>query len=340
MAKAVKLADIAKQLNTSTVTVSKALSGQKGMSDELRAQIKQLAYDMGYESLSAKKNKTENKSYNIGIIISERFLGQNESFYWLLYQELAKEAVFRGSFSLLEIVTKEDEKLASVPKLIKENKIDGLIVTGVMKDEYLNMIHEQVTIPVVFTDFYDRKHKGDYVVTDNFYGAYQITNYLLDMGHEDIAYVGTLQYTSSITDRYFGYMRALTERGIEVKKDHVIDDRYMETGDRDDKFEFKFPKEMPTAFVCNCDLTADVVVQELDKLGYKVPEDVSVVGFDNYVFNQSSSVEFTTYEVDIRYMAKSSIDIVLNKITRQPYRSGYNIIPGKVIIKDSVKRLS
>lgn len=339
MSKAVKLSDIAKQLNTSTVTVSKALSGQKGMSDELRAQIKQLAYDMGYESLSAKKNTSENKSYNIGIIISERFLGQSESFYWMLYQELAKEAVFRGSFSLLEIISKEDENSCELPKLIQENKIEALIITGVMKENYLDMINDQVSIPVVFTDFYDRKYKGDFVVTDNFFGAYQITNYLLDMGHTDIAYVGTLLSTSSITDRYFGYLRALMERGIEVKDGYIIDDRNIETGNRDN-FEFKFPEKMPTAFVCNCDLTADVLVQELLRRGYNVPEDISVVGFDNYVFNQVTKIGFTTYEVDIKYMAKVSVDIAINKVSRQPYKSGYNIIPGKIVIKDSVKRLS
>ncbi len=338
MAKTVKLADIAKQLNTSTVTVSKALSGQKGVSDELRLKIKQLAQEMGYESLSAKKNQNQRKSYNIGVIISERFIDQYESFYWAMYQEIAKEAVLADSFSLLEIILKEDEDNAVLPKLVKEKKVDGLLVTGAMKDQYLKMLSEQVNIPIVFIDFYDRKNKGDYIVTDNYYGTYMLTNYLLDMGHTDIAYVGTLLYTSSITDRCFGFERAMMERGIKVNPDHIIDDRDFNTGIRDENFEFKFPEKMPTAFVCNCDLTADAVVLELEKRGYKVPEDISVVGFDNYIFNQKSNIKFTTYEVDIRYMAYLAINILSKKIGSIPYRGGYMVVPGKLIIQDSVIR--
>lgn len=338
MAKAVKLADIAKQLNTSTVTVSKALSGQKGVSDELRLKIKQLAQEMGYESLSVKKNHNDRKSYNIGVIIADRFIDQYESFYWTMYQEIAKEAVLADSFSLLEIISEEDEEEAVIPKLVKEKKTDGLLVIGVMKDQYLKMLSEKVNIPIVFVDFYDRKIKGDYIVTDNYYGAYMLTNYLLDMGHTDIAYVGTLLYTSSITDRCFGFIRAMMERGIEVTRDHIIDDRDIISGIRDDNFEFKFPEKMPTAFVCNCDLAADAIVVELEKRGYKVPEDISVVGFDNYIFNQKSNVNLTTYEVDIKHMAYLAINILSKKIGSISYRGGYVVVPGKLIIKNSVIR--
>ena len=74
MAKAVRLADIAKILNVSTVTVSKALSDQKGVSEEMRDKIKQLAEEMGYQSPSEARRKKEHQSYNIGIIISDRYL--------------------------------------------------------------------------------------------------------------------------------------------------------------------------------------------------------------------------------------------------------------------------
>ncbi len=82
MAKAVKLADIAKIMNVSTVTVSKALSDQKGVSEEMREKIKKLAREMGYQSPSAAKMMNAKKSYNIGVVISERYCERYESFYW------------------------------------------------------------------------------------------------------------------------------------------------------------------------------------------------------------------------------------------------------------------
>ena len=96
MAKAVKLADIAAVVGVSTVTVSKALSDQKGVSEELREKIKQLAEEMGYQPPSTNKKLAAAKQYNIGVLIQEIYLDKYASFYWLLYQELTKKAVGRG----------------------------------------------------------------------------------------------------------------------------------------------------------------------------------------------------------------------------------------------------
>lgn len=87
MAKAVKLADIAKRVGVSAVTVSKALSDQKGVGDELRAEIKKIAVEMGYIQPYARIQE-EKKYYNIGVIVAGRYFDQTNSFYWLMYQEL------------------------------------------------------------------------------------------------------------------------------------------------------------------------------------------------------------------------------------------------------------
>lgn len=340
MAKTVKLADIANQLDVSVVTVSKALSGQKGVSDEMREKIRDLAREMGYISLTEKRLQEEKHSYNIGVIISGRYCDQYESFYWVMYQEVAKEAVLSNSFSLLEIVNIDDENAANMPRLVRENKVDGLIVIGRMKDNYLDMLNKKVTIPMVFMDFYGQENDGDSVITDNFHGMYRLTNYLISMGHKEIAYVGTLMYSNSITDRYFGYRKALFENNIEAKDEWVIDDRNKESGGRDNGFEFKFPEKMPTAFACNSDLTADILIQELNKRGYRVPEDISIVGFDNYVFNQVSDVAITTYAVDVKSMAKHTIKTIIKKVAGINYQQGVTLVTGKLIIKDSVKKIN
>ena len=91
MVKSVKLADIAEKVGVSVVTVSKALSGQKGVSEELRIKIKKKAEEMGYQSSSAryKERSGNDVSYTFGVVVSDRFLAKYESFYWNLYQEVA-----------------------------------------------------------------------------------------------------------------------------------------------------------------------------------------------------------------------------------------------------------
>ena len=96
MAKAVTLSDIGKKLNVSTVTVSKALSGQKGVSDELRTEIVRLADEMGYIRKASGTEEEGRRSYNIGVIVAERYLKESQSFYWKIYQEISQRAMGGG----------------------------------------------------------------------------------------------------------------------------------------------------------------------------------------------------------------------------------------------------
>lgn len=336
MAKAVKLADIAEKLNVSAVTVSKALSDQKGVSEEMRAKIKQLADELGYVPPSAGRKAKEQKSYNIGVVIAEQFLDAGESFYWQMYQMVTTKAVSKGCFTMLEVISKQDETELNMPKLVQEQKVDGIVVIGRMNTEYLSALDENTKIPTVYMDFYDETKACDAVISDSFYGMYRMVNYLFEMGHEKIAYVGTLLSTGSITDRYFGYAKSLMEHGQKVREDWIIDDRRIETGKLDRENLLQLPKDMPTAFACNCDFTAHEIIKKLKAAGYRVPEDISVVGYDNYLYPGLSDIAITTYEVDMKEMARRVIHTIVRKISGDNYRKGVFVVEGHPVYKESV----
>lgn len=340
MAKAVKLADIAQKVGVSTVTVSKALGGQKGVSDRMREKIVKLADEMGYVQPVKDRKAISRKSYNIGLLIEESYLDKYDSFYWQMYQQVSASAMEWNSFVLMEVVERQAKKAAELPKLIREQKVDGIIILGRLAPKLLDLIGREAKMPVVYMDFIDEAQRADAVVSDNFYGAYQLTNYLFSMGHTKIAYVGTLLATSSITDRYLGYMKSLMEHGIKPREDWQIDDRDMASGYIDEVNLLKLPQEMPTAFVCNCDLTAGKLINKLEGSGYRVPEDISVVGYDNYIYPGICDVDITTYEVDLTQMAQRAVSVLLDKIGKESdcVRSTY-IVEGKMVIKASVQKL-
>ena len=340
MAKLVKLADIAAIMNVSTVTVSKALSDQKGVSEEMREKIKKLADEMGYKSPSAIKGMRAHKSYNIGVVVSERYFERYDSFYWKMYQEVATKAVQKECFTMLEVLSVEDEEELELPKLLKEEKADGLIIIGVLNDNYLCMLEEKTKIPLIYLDFCDRRHEYDAVITDNYYGMYKLTNYLFDQGHTQIAYVGKLLCTGSITDRYFGYAKALLEHGQPVNEEWVLSDRDENSYKASNGYKITLPEKMPTAFACNCDMVACELISILQKKGYRVPEDISVVGFDNYLTPGRSNIGITTYEVDVKEMTRKAINSLIKKMSGEHYKQGISIVEGRMVIKDSVKKLS
>lgn len=333
------MSDIAKVMGVSTVTVSKALSDQKGVSEELRIKIKEKAQEMGYKTASTRyRERSESgKSYTFGVIVSDRFLAKYESFYWNLYQEVATAAVQKGCFTMLEVLKAEDEDKLVMPRLLGERKAEGLIVIGRLQEAYMERLIEQVDIPFILLDFTDRNGAYDAVVSNSYMGMYRMTNYLFDMGHREIGFVGNVFFTGSITDRFFGYLKSLAEHGVELKKEWVLQDRNQQTGRSDIGFAWKLPQKMPTAFVCNNDVAAATLVDHLQQKGFRVPEDISVVGYDNYQPPGLCDVRITTYEVNMSGMAEQAVGNLISKLSGENYKQGVTIVDGRIVYKESVE---
>lgn len=333
MPKAVRMADIAKMVGVSTVTVSKALADKDGVSDEIRVKIKETAQEMGYrQTVPSRKDRT-GKTGNIGILIPSCFLRDNSnSFYWGMYKKVISRLSLDHYYGILELLSEEAEQNSLLPRMLKDNKIDGLIVIGQVNSAYRKTLLQEMLVPTMFLDTYDSGDAGFSVISDGYYGMYAVTSYLLSMGHRKIYFVGTVNSTSSISDRYFGYCRAMAEYGVPVTQEMVLPDR-----DEHRDISVTLPPELPTAFACNCDITAYEVIDQLKARGLRVPEDISVAGFDNYSIPRISMPEITTYAVDIAGMARACVDVLLHQIYHKNSVSGMKIISGHLIIRGSVK---
>ncbi|MCR5657118.1 MAG: LacI family DNA-binding transcriptional regulator [Butyrivibrio sp.] len=337
MPKKTTMSDIAAKLGISTVTVSKALSGQKGVSEEMRQKIIALAEKTGYQKSFGVK---QSENYKIGVLIGSRYLGNIDSFYGHMYQIFSVKAAKVGAFTMLEVLSVEDEENLVYPKIIGDGNVDAIVIMGTLSEKYLAMLDEKLETPTFYMDFTDRQHKKDSVISGSFYGAHLLTNYLIDKGHRDIGYVGTLLATPSITDRYLGYTRALMEHGIKVNDAWVLNDRDENNQVLDIEKNVKWPKgKIPTAFVCNCDLTASRFIGYLKNKGIRVPEDVSVVGYDDFVFANNTDVGITTYKVDMDEMAKRILKKILKNLRGEQYRRGVSIVDGYLIERDSVRSI-
>lgn len=333
--KSVRLSDIAEKLDVSTVTVSNALAGQKGVSEELRERIRQTAVEMGYRPKAAPVAAAR-KIFNVGVIISEKYLGEYPSYYWKVYQEFSLMAGTCNCVILFETLRHESERTLTPPLFAVEQKIQGLVVIGEISSLYLQSLRERTALPMVFVDFTKRSIPVPSVMANNFYGMYQMVSYLIHYGHREIAYVGNTRATNSIMDRYFGYCKALMENGIPVNPDWVLDDRTVE-GQIE---ELQLPKRMPTAFACNCDLTASVVTNQLVKCGYRVPQDISIVGFDNYLYDGLCDVKITTYEVNLKEMVRYALETIIAMANTGKPSGDMMFVSGRIVEKESVLKIN
>lgn len=329
MGKNITMKDVARDLGVSIVTVSKALSDKEGVSDSVRESIKQKAEELGYRYNFLGKSMKEGMNYNIGVLVAEQFMNDS-AFYAKMYQAIVKDLLIFDFFGILEVVSEEEEKAGGLPHMLQNSKVDGIVILGQMRRRYLERIAE-VGIPFIFLDFEDDRFKVDTIISDSFHGAYEITNHLIELGHKDIGFVGNIYATTSIMDRYIGYYKSLREHNLKIREECLLSDR-----DEHGKFtKLKLPEEMPTAFVCNCDEVAYSFILQLKKAGYRIPEDISVVGFDNYIYATLSDPTITTVEVNVEAMAEAAVNSIMKRIKQPTEDYGRKVISGRIVYRNS-----
>ena len=331
MISSVTMSDIAKELGVSTVTVSKALSDKEGVSDAVRQKIKDKAQELGYRYNSMAKSMKDGVSGNVGVLVSERYFSDN-AFYSNLYKRNVTDLAALGYSCILEIISRDDQEKGILPNMVINNKVDGIIILGHLRSPYIAKLSE-VGIPYIFQDFYDERYDVDSVVSDNVYGSYQLTNYLIKKGFTRIGFVGNIKSTSSIMDRYLGYYKGLLENDSPLREDWIISDR-----DEISSFDrVSLPMDMPDAFVCNCDEAAYKLVLQLKEAGFEVPSQISVVGFDDFIYATFSYPKLTTYRVGLESMSETVVDAIVKKIKDPTHRIGRKVVGGNIVIRDSVR---
>lgn len=326
-------------MSVSTVTVSKALSGKEGVSDSLRRQIKELAEKRGYRKKGHITNETTYKSRqnsvkNIGILISDIFGYGPNSFYCTMHSQLALQLTKLNYSSILEIVTSTMEANLELPSILQHNKAEGIIILGQLSEQYLDFLSQHET-PFILLDFYTNNDKYASVTTNNIQGSFISTNYLISCGHKDIGFLGSIRNsTSSIQDRFLGFYKAMLEHNLNIRNEWIIDDRT----DKGAILEnFNLPKTLPTAFVCNCDESAFKLLENLNKLNIRVPEDISIIGFDNSIYSRISKPQITTVAVDIEKLTSIAAEMIDQCINNNYARLTSVVVPVKMIFRDSVR---
>lgn len=335
MSKRVSMREIARLMDVSVVSVSKALGGKPGVSDEMRKQIEEKARELGYQNvqeLTHARDKTD-----VGILVPSHFFSRSNSFYASLCKYLLQQLSKSHYYGILEILSAEDEANCQLPNILQNQRVEGLIILGQVHHAYLEMLNgAKKTVPTVCMDFYDEQSGIDAVISDGIYGSYCLTNHLIHMGHKHIGFIGDINATSSIMERFLGYCKSMYLHHLPIDDQWIVSDRD-ENGDYQ---EYPLPSPLPTAFVCNCDQTAVLFASRLNKLGLSIPEDISLVSFDNYLGSYTMSPALTTYAIDREGLASETARLIIEKMSGKIGLIGRIVKGGRVMYRDSVRKIS
>ena len=305
--------DIANALQISKVTVSKALRGEKGVSEAVRYQVEQKARELGYHM------EERRISGKYAFLVSKRFFLETDSFYTKMYYEINKLCEKNNSTITLIVIRSVEEKNNLLPLQLTGGMYQGLIIAGEISPEYVKVVRD-LGAPVVLLDFDVPDLSLPSVLTENFYWGMQVTEYLIRHGHTRIGFVGNPGDTESITDRYFGYRKALMMHNLAYRPEWTICNNRADTGIYTSAIEL--PDELPTAFVCHCDMGAYYLSMTLAAKGIRCPEDVSLIAFDNTELAAKMEPPLTSVNINLRSFAQLALEYLNKEGTRHYVQAG------------------
>jgi len=326
----VTMRDLGKRLGVSAVTVSKALAGKSGVGEEMRQKIITLADELGYVNPNAGPGK---KGLDAGVLIPAHFFSQ-DSYYAMLCKELVQTLTEAGHFGLLELYTRDMQRDLVLPNLLRSRRVDALVLLGQPEHAYAELLTQR-PVPVICMDFCDPGIRADAVVGDSTGGMAALTQHLIAQGHRDIAFYGTVQATSSIMERYLGYVSAMLTAGLPIRAEYLLPDRDAEGH----LLPLALPENKPTALVCNCDWAARWAIGQLKQQGLRVPEDISVVGFDDFSYAPAEAPALTTCRVNREEMCRTVVRLLEQRCNGDERPVSRITVGGECVIRDSVQLL-
>lgn len=310
----VTIKDISEACGVSTATVSKALNGYGDVGKATAELIRETAKRMNYFPNAAAKQLKTSVSHNIGVLfIDETCCGLTHEFFSEILNSAKTEAERLG-YDITFICKNIAGREASFLEHARYRKCDGVLIASV--DFTSQAVQELVysDIPTVSIDYVYNDRSS--VLSDNVEGEYELTKFLIEHGHKKIAFIHGEK--TSVTDkRMAGFYRACAEGGIEVPDEFVLESRYHDIERcRDVVMELMSRENRPTALLLPDDYSYIGGRQALEELNLRIPEDVSVVGYDGIRLTRALRPQLTTYyqdteEIGIRSM-KKLVDIIEN----------------------------
>ncbi|WP_141504813.1 LacI family DNA-binding transcriptional regulator [Paenibacillus luteus] len=334
--RAVTLKDIAEQTGFTVNTVSRALKNKEDISATTIELIQLKAQELGYIGNALASSLRSGMTKTIAVIVADV---SNPHFSIAVKEiETAARKQQYTTFILNSYEDQEVEKNAIFSALSKN--VDGIIICPAQGSDNNMEILQRLGIPFVLLGRHLENDTMDYVVSNDEEGGYLATQHLVELGHKDILFLNAHHSISSARERLIGYKRALEESGIPVNAELIREVSTISGGSRDELNEVIKSKLPFTAIFAFNDMMAWESVFILNKYKFKVPENISVVGFDNIQSRMYIPFPLTSISNSKGKTSRKAFEILMKRMYKQnPELHYHEIVDAKLIIRNSTKSL-
>ncbi|PNR98771.1 transcriptional regulator [Petrotoga mexicana DSM 14811] len=331
----ITIEDIAQIAQVSKATVSYVINDKPGVSEPVRNKIKNIIEETNYFPNSAARGLAGEKTHFVGLVIPDI----SDMFYANIIRGVEKTLNKKDYLLNLFTTHARPEREQQVVRLLNKSMVDGLIIMAYfITDNFIKSLKER-DIPFVFIDYPPKDEDIYSVMVDNENGAFEATEYLIKLGHKKIAFLEGPQVAWDSKARFKGYLKALKAYGIKFNQELVENGNFTKEEGYTATKRLLEKGEKFTAIFSSNDQMAIGAMRALKESGYKIPTDVSTIGFDNIEASSIIEPPLTTVSQPIYEMGKKAVDIITALINGETIEEKRYLLKTKLIERQSCTRI-
>ena len=331
--------DVARQAGLSLSTVSLVINNSGYASEKTRKKVLKIAEELSYHPSRAAKGLASKKSGNIGFIVSDDHFSRLEPFYTRIFLGTEFEARLHNYYILLTTVGNQFKEPDSVPRFLLERNVEGVIIAGKCPAKLVDYI-DGLDIPIVLVDYTYPRKRFSSVMIDNRNGAHAAVEHLIETGHKEIGFIGGDITHPSIAERFLGYKETLVEHGIAPDNSLQItdeEDTTMRNGANAMRRMFDGEKK-PTAIFAANDAMALGCIQFARQRSINIPDDLSLIGFDDIEASGHMEPPLTTVKVFKEEMGALAVQRLVDVFKTKSLSIVNTFVPVELIVRSSTRR--
>lgn len=325
--------DVADKLNLSKNSVSQALTGKPGVSEDTRRLIVQTAAELGYTYAKRQSDSAAvSGSKRIIALIASDYAFSMKSFFGDIYLSVDKELSRNGCGLLIQSISPEQASSLALPEFLQDRTVDGVLILSHITTPYIQAVLD-TGIPAVLIDHHHPALQADAILTNNRFSAFEAVQHLADLGHRDIGFIGNTRLSPSYYERLEGVRLAGFELGLPLREEWLITDA-VEENDAVRERLMQLPSQ-PTAWFCVNDGFGFMVNSALQQMGRRVPEDASIVSFDNGYLSRLATPPTTTMDVNLPLYAECAVERLLARLCNPDLPLTETLLPTSLLVRAS-----
>ena len=334
---AVTIKDVAARAGVSPSTVSRTCKNNPSISEETKERVRKAMAELGYEPNFQASNLASQNSRTIGIILpaSAKEVYEN-SFYLEAIQGISHYC--NGRQYMTTIVTGQDEAeiLDAVRSMSRSGKVDGFIVLYSKKeDPVIDYLFNEGLLYILIGKATQYTNQTIYIDNDNLLAGREAAEYLYQLGHRRIAYLGSDSSLMFSADRKAGYQLALASHQLPVRPEYCVEVKNVSENNEEAIRGLLMQKDRPTAILVSDDILAVSLERVCLENHLAIPEDLSIISFNNSLFARLTSPQLTSIDIGAGQLGSEAASQIINHIENPNLLATKIIVPHHLIERDS-----